>query len=378
LIIKKNHLTTGSAILALALLSGCSSSSDNSTPASDQANNLELNVQDDDDDDVAPVLVTPDDDTETVAPDDTETVTPDDDAETVTPDDDAETVTPDDDAETVTPDDDAEVTTPDDDDEQNVITEPVPEPINPTGIISSVAVGTTQGQFFAGSPPEATGAITLNPITEDELPTRIISGGSTQIPVTANAPFSTVYIVSDDEGYFVVNLPAETTEADVIVSYSTLQLDGDEAQINAQVQSAGGDVSEEQSLAVTSLIVGTGDLQVSVSWDTLSDVDLYLTEPNGDIIDFFFDTSAAGGELDLDSNAACFLDGINNENITYENVVPPTGEYIVELDYYSACDVTGPTNYVVTIRINNQVETFQGSFVPGGDTFARITTFEIR
>lgn len=69
--------------------------------------------------------------------------------------------------------------------------------------------------------------------------------------------------------------------------------------------------------------------------------------------------------LDLDSNPACFLDNINNENITYEDGTPPSGEYTVVVDYFSDCGVATETNFVVTVRANGTIRTIPGVFVPG-------------
>ena len=59
--------------------------------------------------------------------------------------------------------------------------------------------------------------------------------------------------------------------------------------------------------------------------------------------------SENGGRLDLDSNAGCAIDNINNENITYgdEAYVEP-GRYEVYVDLYSNCNPEVATNFVVT------------------------------
>jgi len=155
---------------------------------------------------------------------------------------------------------------------------------------------------------------------------------------------------------------------------------GDIADIGVQVGNAAGAISGVQQLPVSSVVVGTGDLQVSVSWNTRADVDLYLLEPNGELIFFANRSSEAGGVLDLDSNVGCGENEPQNENITYENVTPPGGEYLVSLDLFSTCGVvTSPTDYVVTLRIGDDVQTFTGTLLPDGSSSdVAITTFEIR
>ena len=88
-------------------------------------------------------------------------------------------------------------------------------------------------------------------------------------------------------------------------------------------------------LAVTFNVirVGTGDVQVTLSWDTDSDVDLHVVDPSGEEIFYGNRESASGGMLDLDSNAACTIDGVQNENITWSIGAAPQGTYIVRVDY---------------------------------------------
>ncbi len=257
--------------------------------------------------------------------------------------------------------------------------EVIPEPIEPTGIISEVAIDEIQGVFTAGAPPTAIGMINLSPLSLTNEPVQFISGGSTQIPLQSDVPFVTAYVVVDTEGYFTVDLPIEKLFADLVITFSTIQLEGQIDEIAVSVASAVGDISGAEKLPVSSVVVGTGDLQVSMSWDTPTDLDLRLVEPDGTNIYFANKVSASGGTLDLDSNVLCFIDGVNNENITYENVVPPSGEYTVQVTYFSDCRIDRDTNFVVTVRTGGEVQTFSGS-VNAADVGSRqdITTFEIR
>lgn len=252
--------------------------------------------------------------------------------------------------------------------------------LSPTGIITEVAIGEVQGIFLAGLPPESTGSINLNPLIINDQPVQFISGGSTQVPLQSDVPFATAFVAADTEGYFQIDLQEAVTAADLIITFSTIQLDGDDGDIVVQVGSSFGDISDAQELPVTSVVVGTGDLQVSVSWNTRADVDLYLQEPTGETIFFGNETSEAGGMLDLDSNVGCPENEPQNENITYENAVPPAGEYIVSLDLFSTCGIVNtPTDYVVTVRSGNDVQTFTGSLLPGAiPSDVMITSFEVR
>ena len=94
-------------------------------------------------------------------------------------------------------------------------------------------------------------------------------------------------------------------------------------------------------------------MQVSVSWNSNADVDLYVVEPAGGEEIYYGDQqSAAGGSLDLDSNAACSGDNVRNENITYPNSAL-RGTYTVRVNLWADCGAAS-TDYVVTIRRQDQ------------------------
>ena len=121
--------------------------------------------------------------------------------------------------------------------------------------------------------------------------------------------------------------------------------------------------------------VGLGDVQVSLAWDAPSDIDLHLVEPDSVTgaasgFELYYGASAdtaTQGKLDLDSNAACNIDGKNNENITFQGGTPLRGQYIVRVDNWNACSQTR-INYVVTVNVKGQpTQTFVGVFTDPGD-----------
>lgn len=133
------------------------------------------------------------------------------------------------------------------------------------------------------------------------------------------------------------------------------------------------------NVTVNSVAAGSSQLQVSLNWVHPVDMDLHVLMPNEELIYFANKVGSLGGELDLDSNPACSLDYVQNENITWRTTDPITGEYVVFVHLWSACDATTSMPYVVTVRRGEQVTSFEGSFVPADDgTSAReITRFTI-
>lgn len=109
-----------------------------------------------------------------------------------------------------------------------------------------------------------------------------------------------------------------------------------------------------------------GELRVSLSWDTPTDVDLYVVNPLGEEIYYGNRSDSQGGRLDLDSNAGCSIDGVNQENVYWPKA--PNGEYVVRVNYWSACgDEEGglPANWRVTVRGCGIEQEASGSFGPG-------------
>ena len=125
--------------------------------------------------------------------------------------------------------------------------------------------------------------------------------------------------------------------------------------------------------------VGTGDVQISVSWNSAADVDLHAIEPNGTEIYYGNLRLSTGGELDLDSNAGCGSDGPRVENIRWPSGRAPLGSYTVRVDHWSNCSASS-TSYVVRVINGAASSTFTGTFTGGGDfggagSGATITTF---
>ena len=98
-------------------------------------------------------------------------------------------------------------------------------------------------------------------------------------------------------------------------------------------------------------------------WDAPTDVDLRVTDPMGEEVYFGNLNAQSGGFLDLDSNPACNIDGVNNENIVWLSGEAPTGTYKVSLDYWSDCSQP-QSNWVVTVQSAGQPpQIFSGTFM---------------
>jgi len=233
-------------------------------------------------------------------------------------------------------------------------------------VISGVtdASGTIHATLNRGAPPAASGAIT---VTASGIAV-MINGGSSVQTLTGSAAFSRVVVSIDGlDGWYDLTLPASTASADVILSASTLASSG-----TVSLRYAVGDaaaVGPRAAQSIRFLQVGSGDIQISVSWTDTADVDLHVVDPAGETIYFAHKNSASGGTLDLDANAACSPNETSPARVFYsnENVVwpigqAPNGTYRVILDYWSDCGVA-KTDWVATVQRRGAApQIFTGTF----------------
>lgn len=215
----------------------------------------------------------------------------------------------------------------------------------------------------SGSPP-ATGA---GPSLQVAGNSTVINGGTSQVLVNASAPVAVVYVSIGAAGsYWELRLPSPQTRVVLVLSFAaTLPSSFFDCVYGAGT--ASGAISVPVVVPTQSRTVGSGDVQVSLSWNTASDVDLHVVDPRGEEIYYGHRGSASGGVLDLDSNAACAIDGVQNENITWPSGRAPAGSYTVRVDYWSSCGVPR-TDYVVRVTNGSASQIFQGQLTGRGDT----------
>lgn len=212
--------------------------------------------------------------------------------------------------------------------------------------------------------PEATSDQTI----EVSMNGTAIPGGSSYVSIASEVPARKILVgMKGQTGYYEL-LPSAIRGNEysfVLMVAQNITLGEEETTFNVQVAivDENDEISQIWETNVNLMVVGTGTLQVSLSFDNAKDVDLHLIEPeynyeDGYPVDFYgrhiyygHIMSYAGGELDLDSNAGCSIDNVNNENITYsgEDVFVAPGTYKVYVDLFKNCDPTIATNYVVTV-----------------------------
>jgi hypothetical protein len=190
-------------------------------------------------------------------------------------------------------------------------------------------------------------------------------------------------------GFFVVPAPSSDNPLPVELYVSSTAGDG---QSNLEFAIDDGTSSPEEanlgpSFTVPLYIigVGTGDVQINLHWDTLTDVDLHVLDPAGEEIYFGDKTSVSGGQLDLDSYAACSFSndpGRGNENVYWPLGGAPSGEYVVGVHLWSDCETFAQgitTNYRVTVILNRdagrEYEVHEGTFSAGDPEQVEVARF---
>lgn len=122
--------------------------------------------------------------------------------------------------------------------------------------------------------------------------------------------------------------------------------------------------------------VHTGDVQVTLTWYANADIDLYVEDPNGDLVYYGNPQVPSGGQLDRDNMCSNFEMG-KPENIFWPTGSAPPGVYKVSVNYYSDCSGVGAVRWTVRTVVGGDVKTYTGVLNSVGET-QEVTTFEIR
>jgi len=107
------------------------------------------------------------------------------------------------------------------------------------------------------------------------------------------------------------------------------------------------------------LAYGYGDVQVTLTWNNEADLDLYVEDPNGDVLWYQNMDVASGGELDVDDT-----NGFGPENVFWPEGEAPEGLYQVSVHHYVYEDEPDrPTsaNYTVVVTAFGRTQQYTGT-----------------
>ena len=113
---------------------------------------------------------------------------------------------------------------------------------------------------------------------------------------------------------------------------------------------------------------GTGALAFRMRWPGSQDLDLYVREPNGEIIYYGNPSSATGGQLDVDANAGCSGPAPDpTENIFWDEEAP-VGTYEFWGDLWSECGASPTPDVTLFVIVNGVIHRVIDTAISGGET----------
>ena len=189
-----------------------------------------------------------------------------------------------------------------------------------------------------------------------------LTGGSSFVTITTELQISEIYVgINGVHYYYSVAHQSSSLRSLALNSYSFVILfdqnlaESFDIQISARLTD--GSLTNVCIIPIQYIRVGTGSLQVNLSFDNAKDVDLYVVQPDGEVIFYGYHGNyyveagePKGWGLDIDSNPGCDIDGINSENVFFSNEYIQSGKYEVWINMWSNCEPSIPTNWIVTAR----------------------------
>lgn len=114
----------------------------------------------------------------------------------------------------------------------------------------------------------------------------------------------------------------------------------------------------------------TGDVQISIGWNTIDDIDLHIHVKNNNggvsFIHWMNPIGGDGGELDVDMNALtpiCTNQAV--ENVYWPYGASPNGEYIVGLHFFRSRTGLRSVPVTVVVKVGGAVKVFNVNCVLG-------------
>lgn len=218
-----------------------------------------------------------------------------------------------------------------------------------------------EAEYVGNDFPQATGSIALDRVNMNR---NVLAGGSSVVTLVSERQITEVYVgVVGTAGYY--RYVPGTVRADEATIYPLVLLISQSLDhsftIRIAARMADGEITEIFTSEVGYIRAGTGALQISLSFDNEKDVDLYVVQPDGEVIYYYneggydYELDSLLWGLDIDSNAGCVIDGINNENVFYPAEYVQSGKYEVWVNMYSNCRPEIATNWVITTIYKNDL-----------------------
>jgi hypothetical protein len=112
--------------------------------------------------------------------------------------------------------------------------------------------------------------------------------------------------------------------------------------------------------------LGTGDVQVTLVWSTVADLDLHVVDPFGEEVWFDDPLSSSGGELDVDMHSSCEGSSSPVENVFWPPGSAPRGSYRAMVHFYGACEGSDTASFEVIVHLDGvERHRFEGTVTVG-------------
>lgn len=220
--------------------------------------------------------------------------------------------------------------------------------------------------YAAGEMPTSTAGDIIQGLSYN---TQALTGGMNFVTIVSRDVYKQFFVgVQGVSGYWIVIATLVSSENGYYTYYIPIMYS---TSYNTNIimiicgEKEDGNVTEKTEAEVTHVDSEISDLNLNLTFSNAKDVDLHLYTPSGKHIYY----GARGGSyttsdgetitygLDHDSNAGCFIDNLNNENIYIPAELIEAGTYRVVVDMYSNCDTSIPTSWSVVAR-------YRGGVVP--------------
>lgn len=191
-----------------------------------------------------------------------------------------------------------------------------------------------------------------------------LAGGMNIITITSQTRFRYFYVgLSDGLGYWRVPVtPSGTSTYSYTFNINYGLGFSSDMVMYISGETVNGGITSLKQLEIDHVDSEIGDLNVNLTFSTPKDVDLHLYTPSGEHIYF----GNRGGEttiggitytygLDHDSNAGCYIDNLNNENIYLPSALIEPGEYRVVVNLYSNCNRSYDCKWSVAVRYKGRL-----------------------
>ncbi|RMD93431.1 MAG: hypothetical protein D6813_04110 [Calditrichaeota bacterium] len=182
-------------------------------------------------------------------------------------------------------------------------------------------------------------------------PPTLVLGERTEVTITGTNLHGATRVSLDRPNAVIENPPSVNNDGTEVKVFITVPESETPGSATLTVFTPQGNPSK--SIELVQVQLGTGDLQVTLTWDTDgTDVDLHVIEPDGTHV-FFSNLNGTTAKLDVDDT-----DGFGPENIFVEAGNAASGTYEIFIVYYSG-DVE--TNATITIKLfkdTNREQTF--------------------